>query len=165
MKQISIVFFATVISWSAVSQVTNSMYELMLSSLYANTVPTVSVKQLKAMKKVALLDVRTDQEFKMSHLIGAVCYDYDSFMTDYVKGISKSDTVIVYCSVGYRSEKAGEELQKSGYTNVFNLYGGMFEWVNQDGEIINQNGMITDTVHAYSKSWGIWLTKGVKVYE
>ena len=48
---------------------------------------------------------------------------------------------------------------------VYNLYGGLFEWVNQGKEVVKPNGETTETVHAYSKSWGIWLKKGEKVYQ
>jgi len=33
----------------------------------------------------------------------------------------------VYCSLGIRSEVIAKKLKKAGYTNVFNLYGGIFE--------------------------------------
>jgi len=51
-----------------------------------------------------------------------------------------------------------------GFTNVRNLYGGIFEWVNEGGEIRNSKNQPTDSVHTYSKSWSIWLEKGIKVY-
>ena len=49
-------------------------------------------------------------------------------------------------------------------TNVYNLYGGLFEWVNKGGDIYKK-GQTTQKVHAYSKKWGRYLTKGIKVYE
>lgn len=50
-----------------------------------------------------------------------------------------------------------------GFKNVSNLYGGIFEWVNQAHEIVNDSGK-TDSVHAYNRFWGMWLQKGKKVY-
>ena len=47
-----------------------------------------------------------------------------------VEDIARESTIVVYCSVGYRSEKIAEELDKLGFTNVSNLYGGIFEWIN-----------------------------------
>ena len=67
--------------------------------------------------------------------------------------------------MGYRSEKIAEKLTASGFTNVVNLYGGIFEWINQDKPVVDQSGSETELVHAYSKKWGIWLNEGVKVYE
>jgi 3-mercaptopyruvate sulfurtransferase SseA len=70
----------------------------------------------------------------------------------------------VYCSVGYRSEKVSEQLRQAGYQTVYNLYGGIFEWKNQGHPVVNAEGEPTERVHAYNRSWGVWLKKGDKVY-
>jgi 3-mercaptopyruvate sulfurtransferase SseA len=70
----------------------------------------------------------------------------------------------VYCSVGYRSERVGEKLQKLGYQNVYNIYGGIFEWKNEGMQVVNRQNQPTDSVHTYNKNWSKWLLKGVKVY-
>ena len=67
--------------------------------------------------------------------------------------------------MGYRSERIGEKLQKMGFTNVKNLYGGIFDWKNQDFEVVGMDNLATDSVHTYNKSWSKWLYKGIKVYE
>ena len=53
--------------------------------------------------------------------------------------------------------------QKAGFKKVYNLYGGIFHWVNE-GRTVFANGKPTLRVHAYSKPWSVWLTKGEKVY-
>jgi 3-mercaptopyruvate sulfurtransferase SseA len=67
--------------------------------------------------------------------------------------------------VGYRSGKIGEKLKKMGFTNVYNLYGGIFEWKNRGYEVHNNQNSVTDSVHAYNRAWSVFLRKGVKVYE
>jgi predicted sulfurtransferase len=69
----------------------------------------------------------------------------------------------VYCSLGVRSEDIAETLQKAGYTNIKNLYGGIFNWKNNNLPVVNRQQKPTDSVHVYSKQWGKWLTKGIKV--
>ncbi len=54
--------------------------------------------------------------------------------------IGEESKVVVYCSVGYRSEKIAEKLKAAGYKNVFNLYGGIFEWENQNLPVYDSNG-------------------------
>ena len=83
---------------------------------------------------------------------------------DSLKNIQKNSRIIVYCSVGYRSERIGEQLLANGYSNVTNLYGGIFEWVNSDYPVVDTNNVKTNKVHAYSKLWGKWLKNGEKVY-
>ena len=82
-----------------------------------------------------------------------------------LKGVDKETTIVVYCSVGYRSEKVGERLKKAGFKKVLNLYGGIFDWVNKGFPVYDNSGNQTKKVHAYDKSWGKWLTKGEKIYE
>ncbi len=71
----------------------------------------------------------------------------------------------MYCSVGVRSERVGEKLQQAGFKNVRNLYGGIFAWKNKGYVVYNQQNEPTDSVHAYNRYWGQWLTKATKVYE
>ena len=52
-----------------------------------------------------------------------------------------------------------------GFENVRNLYGGIFQWKNQDKPVVDTKGIKTDSVHTYSKAWSKWLKKGIKVYE
>ncbi|MEQ9164750.1 MAG: rhodanese-like domain-containing protein [Fulvivirga sp.] len=139
-----------------------------ITSLLNYTVPIIKEDELfKRIKNenINLLDARSKEEFEVSHIDGAKFIDYDSFDKDMLKGLSLDDTVVVYCSVGYRSEKIGEKLQKLGYKNVLNLYGGIFDWKNKGHDVVDNKGAHTDSVHTYNKSWSQWLYKGVKVYE
>ena len=140
-------------------------YDEKLESLYRKTVPLVKSETLKGrLDEVVILDTRAKEEFDVSHITGARFVDYDGFDMELVKDISKDQEVIVYCSVGYRSERIGEKLQKAGYTNVKNLYGGIFSWKNEGNEVVRDAEIPTDSVHTYNKSWGKWLLKGIKVY-
>jgi 3-mercaptopyruvate sulfurtransferase SseA len=63
-----------------------------------------------------------------------------------------------------RSEKIGARLRQAGFTNVRNLYGGLFEWVNEGQPVYTETNQLTTRVHAYAPSWGVWLQRGDKVY-
>ena len=77
--------------------------------------------------------------------------------------IPKNATIVVYCTIGVRSEQVGARLKKMGYTNVYNLLGSIIEWVNQDNSIIDSGNNPTKKVHVYTDDYGKWLTKGEKV--
>ncbi len=145
-----------------------SDYDKKLSSLYKNTVPQIKSSELKSLinstENVVLLDTRSKEEFEVSHLPNAYFLDYDDFETEKVNRIKRDTPIIVYCTVGYRSERIGEKLLKMGFKNVHNLYGGIFEWVNEGNSVVNNSKHVTDTVHTYNKNWSQWLVKGVKVY-
>jgi rhodanese-related sulfurtransferase len=147
------------------AQVQSSAYDLTLKTLLSHSVPEVSVSQVKEMPNVLLLDAREWNEFKVSHIKNARHVGYDHFDIDKLQSINKKQKIVVYCSVGYRSEKISEKLKKEGFADVSNLYGGIFEWVNQGNAVVDEKGEVTENIHAYSKTWGVWLNKGVKVYD
>ena len=115
-------------------------------------------------RKPIILDTRSPEEFAVSHLEGARFIDYDHFDKKEVESLPTSMPVVVYCSVGYRSEKIGEELQKMGFRDVKNLYGGIFQWKNEGFQVVNKNEAPTDSIHAYNKTWAVWLKSGIKVF-
>lgn len=143
-------------------------FDSKLKSLYKNTVPLIRsdvlAKSIAENSKIVILDTRSYEEFEVSHLPNALFLDYGKFKADEVEGINRKSKIIVYCSVGYRSERIGEKLIKMGFEDVHNLYGGIFDWVNNDHTVVNPSGIRTDSVHTYNKDWSRWLMSGVKVY-
>jgi rhodanese-related sulfurtransferase len=144
-----------------------SAYDDLLKNVYKNTVPQIKTAELKkeigAKQNLVILDTRSPEEYEVSHIPGAKLIDYDNFQPQDVISLNKSSKVVVYCTVGARSENIGEKLLKMGFTDVENLYGGIFQWVNEDGAIVNKKNQPTDSVHTYSWLWSHWLKKGVKV--
>ncbi len=165
-KKIWLVSGLLALAMAAYGQVQSSAYRIMLKKLLAHTVPEMQVQQLVAdTSGVLLLDAREPKEFAISHLANALHVGYDDFKLSAVPdSIAKDRPIVVYCSVGYRSEKVTERLRAAGYTQVSNLYGGIFEWVNQGNPVVDSQGA-TKRVHGYSRAWGVWLKKGKKVYE
>lgn len=147
-------------------QVKSGAYRVMLNNLLSHSVPEISVQDALRIKPTSIfLDAREPREFAVSHIEGAIPVGYDHFeLTNLPANLSKNQPIVVYCSVGYRSEKVTEKLRNAGFQQVSNLYGGIFEWVNQDLPVKNDSGN-TQEVHAYSRSWGVWLKKGKKVYK
>ena len=145
-------------------QVQSIAYGLTLKTLLSHSVPELSVSQVNESGNLLFLDAREWNEYSVSHIKNAMYVGYDHFDINKLS-ISKNQKIIVYCSVGYRSEKIAEKLKQAGFAEVSNLYGGIFEWVNQGYPVVDQNGKVTRYVHAYSKTWGVWLNKGVKVYD
>ena len=132
-------------------------------------VPYMSVETLALPKTDAiLLDAREPKEFEVSHLENAICVGYDKFkLKETLEKLpeDKNAQIVVYCSLGIRSEVVADKLIKAGYTNVYNLYGGIFEWKNADFQVVDTLGNSTEKVHTFNKDWSKWLKKGKKVYE
>jgi rhodanese-related sulfurtransferase len=146
------------------AQIESAAFNLTLNALLARNVTEISVAELSKSDNVILLDAREEPEYKVSHLSNAIHIGYNNFSLVSVENIDKNARIVVYCSIGYRSEKITEKLKSAGFNHVSNLYGGIFEWVNQGNKVVDSNERETINVHAYNKTWGIWLNKGNKVY-
>jgi rhodanese-related sulfurtransferase len=157
------------ISSCVAQKVQSGAYNTMLKSMLKNDVPELTVDQADSIQlansNVIFIDTREKKEFEVSHIRDAVWVGYDDFDLKRVKQIDKSNKIIAYCSVGARSEDVTRKLIEAGYTDVSNLYGSIFEWVNQGKPVYDSEGEETLKVHAYSKAWGVWLKKGEKVFD
>lgn len=161
-KILFVLIFVTKLSFGQFVQ--NKSYSAMLKALLSHNVKEIGAKDAKLDTASVFLDAREKTEFEVSHIKNAIWVGYDDFEMSRVKSIAKDKKIIIYCSVGYRSEKITEKLTKAGYTTVTNVVGGIFEWKNLGYPVVDNTGKETEKVHAYSKTWGIWLNKGEKVY-
>ena len=148
------------------AQIRNPEYKNMLDSLYKHTVPLISVEDFKKLDQhnLYVLDTRETKEYNVSHLKQARHVGYFWFDMRRVFDIPKNATVVLYCSVGWRSEVIGEKLISYGFKNVFNLYGSIFEWVNEGNPVYKSNGIQTSEIHTFNKDWSRWVERGTKVY-
>ena len=131
-------------------------------------IPYIKVDELiKINEAIIVLDAREKKEYEVSHLPNAIYVGYDDFdLNSTIKLLKdKAQTIVVYCSIGVRSEDVASKIKSRGYDQVFNLYGGIFEWFNQKQTVLNSQKQATNKVHAYSEAWSKWLKRGVKVYE
>jgi len=164
MKHVTI-YILTLFSITAFSQ---KSIDKLLKKENKESIPYITIEELKTEKtEVILLDSREQKEYETSHIKNAVCVGYDFFNIDSIQQIlpNKNSKIVVYCSVGIRSEDIGEKLKKAGYSNVYNLFGGIFEWKNKDMQVYDSKGKETENVHTFNKQWSKWLLKGEKIYE
>lgn len=163
MKKI-FVLLALLPTAASFAQTANPAMDGMLKSLLSHTVPTLNCNAVDSMTGAVLLDARERTEFDISHVRGARWVGYKDFRLTRVSDIDRSRPVIVYCSVGYRSEKIAEELRRAGFHYVFNLFGGIFDWINRGLPVVDSVGF-TSKIHAYDRTWGVWLNRGEKIYD
>ncbi|SFT87136.1 Rhodanese-related sulfurtransferase [Algoriphagus locisalis] len=149
------------VSPEAVGQ--STAYKALLSTLYDSDFPVVKPAELTDLSSYQVVDTREKEEFEVSHLQNAIWAGYDTFSMENVAELDKNQPVLVYCTVGARSQEIGKKLKEEGFKKVYNLYGGLIEWANEEKPIYHGDSL-TNQVHTYSRSWGIWLTKGEKVY-
>lgn len=135
-----------------------------------NDIPYISVTELRMLqlnKDVLILDSREMKECNVSRIPNAsfVGYDFFSIEDFQNKHPNKEEEIVVYCSLGIRSETTAIQLKKAGYSKVKNLYGGIFEWKNKGYPVLDSTNIITENVHTFNEEWSKWLREGVKIYD
>ncbi len=99
-----------------------------------------------------LIDVRTRDEFQLGTIEGAVNIPLDE-IRQHTGEIPRDKRLIVFCGVGLRAHVACRILMQSGFTEVFNLSGGLktFETASQkqSNEDIFANDYIGHDDHIY----------------
>lgn len=96
--------------------------------------------QIEKLQDIQLLDIRTPQEFDKGHIEGAINVDWNgSGFEEQIALLEKDSPVFVYCLSGGRSKHAVEKLVESGFTQIYELPGGIMEWrANKLPERVNK---------------------------
>ncbi len=123
-------------------------------------VPADDVARMMADNSAVIFDVRTEQEYNVSHLEGAIRVDPAIDSAEFLKAHAeavKGKTAVFYCSVGVRSsklaERVGQGLKEAGALGTQNLRGGIFAWLQEYRPLHDAAGPI-ELVHPYDKTWG-----------
>lgn len=122
--------------------------------------PTETVAKRIGDDDFLLIDARSDEEFGVSHLKGAIHVPPDTspeaFVALHGDKIAGKD-VMFYCAVGVRSStlatKLEPTLKKRGAKSVAEMAGGIFAWHNEKRPLTSARGE-TNLVHSYDAWWG-----------
>lgn len=99
----------------------------------------ITVQELKEKKDKAedfqLIDVREDFEYEMSNL-GGTLIPLGGILIESGK-IAKDKPVVVMCRSGKRSAAAIGQLEQQGFTNLYNLQGGILAWASEIDPTMN----------------------------
>jgi phage shock protein E len=78
---------------------------------------------------IIVLDVRTPMEFAQGHIDRALNIDFQSSdFEEQVSTLDKSAKIAVYCRSGNRSGDAVKVMEKLGFTNLYDMNGGVIDW-------------------------------------
>lgn len=98
----------------------------------------ISVQQGKEMidrGEVFILDVRTREEYNESHINGSTLIPVQELDIRF-KELPRDKKILVYCRTGGRSVTASEILVKNGFTQIYNMQGGITGWKNAGYEVV-----------------------------
>ncbi|MCC6795050.1 MAG: rhodanese-like domain-containing protein [Candidatus Hydrogenedentes bacterium] len=103
-----------------------------------------------AQSRLVLVDVREDTERGVSMIPGAVSVkEFERKKPEH-----KDKTIVMYCTVGYRSGLKAQQLRKEGF-DAYNLRGSIIAWVLDGKPVIDPNGDETKRVHVYGQQWNL----------
>ena len=85
--------------------------------------------------EAVVLDVRTEDEFESGHIPNALNIDLSMGpgFIDEVNALDKNKSYYVYCRSGARSAQAIQVMRDLGFSETYNLIGGILEW---EGETV-----------------------------
>ena len=88
---------------------------------------------LQSRPELVIIDVRTDEEFEMSFISGAVNFDIqgDAFEAQ-LGALDRSADYLIHCHSGDRSKAALTVFERLGFKHIYHMDGGMREWASQD---------------------------------
>lgn len=101
---------------------------------------SMSVSELKEKidkgEKITLVDCREKNEWEEGHIKEAIFIPLSEFAEKHNQFLkNKDETIIMQCRSGKRSFKACQILLENGHSNLYNLEGGILEWINQNYDI------------------------------
>src|SRR5476651_2525778 len=86
-------------------------------------------EKLENKEDFQLIDVREDFEYEMSNL-GGLLIPLGGILIETDK-IDKNKPVVIMCRSGKRSAAAIMQLEQQGFTNLYNLKGGILAWADE----------------------------------
>ncbi len=95
-------------------------------------------KENKENKNFQLLDVRENWERDISYIKPSIHIPLNNFLefltaeSSQLSALDKNQPLVIYCKSGGRSQRAGVSSIQAGFTQVYNLTGGMIAWENQN---------------------------------
>lgn len=90
---------------------------------------------LDSKRDITILDTRNDYEYRFGSFDQAINLHLNDFceFPNAIEGISKSKPIVMFCTGGIRCEKAAVYMLSQGFTEVYQLDGGILGYFKQVG--------------------------------
>ena len=125
---LAIALLVMTISGSSISKA-ESILPVEANQQYQSISPQDAKAELDSDASIILLDVRNPHEHDASHIPNSILVPLNTLNADIHNHIpDKTRKIFVYCRSGGRSKRAAYQLIDLGYTNVYDLLGGILAW-------------------------------------
>lgn len=82
-----------------------------------------------------ILDVRTQEEYDEGHIWGVMLIPVDE-LEDRLDELTEDNPIIVHCRSGVRSNTAANILIENGFTQVYDMGGGILDWIDKGYPVV-----------------------------
>ena len=125
LKYILVVAFFTIFSCS------------LINSESINQMNSDELIEFIELNDAVLVDVRTEDEYNSGYIENSLNIDY--FSNDFslnADKLDKSTPIILYCRSGKRSSMSANKISKLGFKEIYNLEGGILEWIEEGNAVV-----------------------------
>lgn len=91
-------------------------------------IDNISVKELKKLKNVIIIDIRDIYKYNQNHILNAINIPYQELFVNFQKYLKKSSKYYIYCQKGHKSMNLCLKLRSLNY-DVVNIIGGYEAWI------------------------------------
>ena len=112
----------------------DNSFDVMKKGIHLNA---EEFNKLMKEKNTVVLDMRNHYESEIGHFKNAICPDVDTFrdsldvIEDKLKDHKEDKNLLMYCTGGIRCEKASAYFKHKGFKKVYQLEGGIIEYIRQ----------------------------------
>ena len=136
----------------------------------------IVIEKLLEKPDVTVIDIRPEHEFVRGNIPNSVNIAEDELLKR-IEKFDKSDEICLVCATGNKTEYLSEELESSGYENVYNLKGGyeaymklkLNEFLKNESESRKEDNKAKDIERSIIKKFrkSIWrkFTAAINEYE
>ena len=140
------------------------VFSLFLPYVRGNsTYVDVTVSEAKTMidsnPLLTILDVRTQNEYNSGHIRNTELIPHTEIKAR-TSELDEDREILVYCRSGGRSASASQILVDHGFTQVYNMLGGILAWMDEDYPVYIRYSSIQQAINNASHGDKIFVSSG-----
>jgi parallel beta-helix repeat protein len=136
-----------------------SLPRVRASSGYVDLTASVAKNMIDVNPLLAILDVRTQSEYDSGHIRNTKLIPHTELEAR-IGELDENRDILVYCHSGGRSATASQILIDHGFTQVYNMLGGILAWMDEDYPVFVRYASIQQTINNARDGDTIFVASG-----
>jgi len=127
---------------------------------YNNVTPVEAKAMIDTNLALVVLDVRNQSEYDAGHIRNAKLIPVFE-LAGRLNELNPSDLILVYCAHGGRSATASQTLVNNGFTNIYNMLGGISVWISYGYPTYVRYSSIQVAIDNASDGGSVYVSSGL----